>query len=809
MAGIESGEVLRQQRILLKNLQDISQKRPILVQHDLRDKWHPLPCKHDRPILTRSILPREIVLDFDAPEWGDVALEAGKLKAYLDAKGIPYWLAWTGGKGIHVHIFMQPSTKAFDDGIQEAIKSGDMDVLRVAREAISGHLVQEAWLDTARAKLDPLKVSWSKDTKGSMIREFGAMREDGSCKTLLDAIPQHRPKPGELPLGFPGAPVLWDVSEYHPLIEAALNRQLESMKRDRVEMSEYDGIASDVPCYRYLLRGLDEGTRNRGAHDLARMGKLLGVPREDAEKDLIAYAHNCKGANGELEKEVIATFEGVWKRVEKNKQPGCYGLKQRYGEAVCDRGKCPLWKRPDGAPIQEEGPQERYDLAERLLREGTWWEEGVRPALDELAAGENDNKRLHFYSGLASQLENKVHIFAMGDPQQGKSYLQRKIGRGLFPTILIEVSSMSGKSAYYETMAKQNPRFFENKLLLVDEFKDLDDTAKAFLKQVMSAGQDKLTNKTVSDKRKFEEQNIEGMPEIWTNSAETFEDIGAQVMARPFKTNVDESKAQSDRVEEFQKRNEKFGSLRCKLEGKPSKLPLAQAIVELVMRENGIEVLNPFAEFIKLQDNSVRNKRVQLLALVQAVAYANRFVRFNFEVDGKKYLFANLKDNKTAIEIWLASEFRQRYGIPDSYLKVLNLLYEKGPGLTADEVTASYNLTNTSVSSGTIYNRLKHLCEKNLTSSEYIKDQDDAGMSDDDDGVRRKGRPKLRYFRLSNILPISTSDRDVKIIEVSKDELAKEFESYKIIFPLFHLDYVIDVEMLVDILLNDGGGVQE
>jgi hypothetical protein len=455
------------------------------------------------------------------------------------------------------------------------------------------------------------------------------------------------------------------------------------------------------------------------------------------------------------------------------------------------------------APALGDILKSRHDEAERLLKSEMWWEEAVKPALDELAAGENDNKRLHFYSGLSSQLKNKVHIIILGDPQKGKSFLQRKIGRELFPAILLEVSSVSGKSPYYEAKEK-DPHYFQNKILLVDEFKDLDDQAKALFKQMMSVDQDRLTNKTVSEKRKHEEQTIIGMPVLWTSSAEVFEDALAQIMARPFKTNADESKEQSNRIEEFQKRNEKFGSLMHILENKASTLPLARVVIEQMMKEKDIEVLNPFADFITLKDNSLRNKRVQLLALVQAVAYASRFTRLNFEVDGKKYLFANLKDNQTAIDIWLASESRQRYGIPDSHINVLNLLYEKGPGMTVAEVTASYNLTNPPVSSGTIYNRLKHLCEKNLASSELIKDQDDeTEESDDEEGARKKrGRKKLAYFRISNFPPNSTSDRDVKIIEVKHEELAEKLTAYKFIFLIFSPQTAISADSLATKLLG-------
>jgi hypothetical protein len=317
--------------------------------------------------------------------------------------------------------------------------------------------------------------------------------------------------------------------------------------------------------------------------------------------------------------------------------------------------------------------------------------------------------------------------------------VEEQVANSLFPSIVITASSMSGKAAYGEAVAKNDKHLYDKKILLVDEFKDLSDAAKATVKQMTSCNQTKLINKTMDEKRKYEEQEIEGMPAIWTNSMEVFQDIGSQIANRLFKANIDESVEQSNNVEKYQIWNEAFGDL----VSSDSKVPLARAITEQIIGESDFIVKNLFSKFIRQKDNSKRNKRPMIHALVSAIAYANRYRRPVFNIGDKRVVFASLSDNYTALDIWHDNEQTQTKGIPLRHQKVLALLnpIDSGLGMTTGEIAAAFNLKYhpKKISSDTAYNYLKYLCEKDYAT--WVKER----SRDDEEG---KGRPEHKYFRI-------------------------------------------------------------
>jgi hypothetical protein len=435
-----------------------------------------------------------------------------------------------------------------------------------------------------------------------------------------------------------------------------------------------------------------------------------------------------------------------------------------------DKGGVSQTKTPqDATPLD---PSLKARALQHLI-DGTWWEQ-VKAGLDEVIAGEDQNKRLLYYSGLSSALRTKNHVYLMGESQQGKTFLQVQIANNFFSSIVVYASTMSGRAAYAEAQAKEDPHFYANKILLVDEFKDLPETTKATIKLMTTPNQDKLVNKTLDDRRKFQEQVVEGMPVIWTNSMEIFEDEGAQIANRYFKANIDESPTQSNRVEGFQRKNAMYGDL---IRGE-SNVPLARAITELILAEKVEDVLNLFSEAIIQVDNSMRSHRIQFEAMVKAVAYANRHQRPFIMRGDKKYVLATLSDNITALEIWHASEATQEKGLPERYLRVLNLLNEdgKGAGLTSDEVSASYGLKHPGrvISSDTVENYLRDICKRNLATSR--REANERGED---------GKKVRKYYKL----PISTTLHNSGLWIISPSyasNLDSSITPLKEHFPQFH-----------------------
>lgn len=333
---MDEGQIIREQFLLLKELQSLSPKRPILVQHSLNEKWH--SCNHDRRILTRSILPNEVIFDFDFKEWSHVKAEGDKLITWLKERGAPFILAHTGGKGVHVHLLLDSEKWEIAKDIGKAAKEFNIDLPRMARETVFDLVIRGAGLNAEG--LDRGKVAWSEVSKGSMIREFGCLRDDGGVKTVITEIPASRPEPGSLPLAFPEAVERWDITKQAPLINIALEDRIKALRDYIPPVSEYKGSADTIPCFPVMMNGGNEGQRNAIAYSLSLLMKKCGTPEEEAKTALSLFVSRCDNADSDLEKQLLKTLEGAYR---KDYRLSCWKIRKDVGEEACQRQKCPLW----------------------------------------------------------------------------------------------------------------------------------------------------------------------------------------------------------------------------------------------------------------------------------------------------------------------------------------------------------------------------------------------------------------------------------------------------------------------------------
>lgn len=201
-------------------LQKLDPDREILVQRpegndiSLEFKhWYPWRSVFTtQPLLTRSILRCELMLEGDTQDWLILKCEMDKIVKYLQNQNTPFLLAYSGGKSIHLHIFFNTQTLPLSDDIVRGLEKYKLEVGSIVREFLADSIFKNSDADAKALKLDGSKIHWSGDSKGSMVRLFGCPRKNGGYKTLIDSIPEQRPEPGELPLRFPEKIELWDIS---------------------------------------------------------------------------------------------------------------------------------------------------------------------------------------------------------------------------------------------------------------------------------------------------------------------------------------------------------------------------------------------------------------------------------------------------------------------------------------------------------------------------------------------------------------------------------------------------------------------
>jgi len=365
--------------------------------------------------------------------------------------------------------------------------------------------------------------------------------------------------------------------------------------------------------------------------------------------------------------------------------------------------------------VTDESPP--WDL-QRELRDGSW-KKIVQEALDEVIAGERPLRMFLIYSALSSQLsDERLHNMMVGDSQMGKSFLQLTIARSLFPSILMTANSLSSKAIYYKADAEGNPEVFKGKLFLIEEAADLPPETRAIIKQMTSNGADVLENMTVDENRKFKSQKVAGMPVIWTNSHELFEDVGSQLKNRFFKTHIDETNQQDIIIERFQKERMAFGPVKSTL----SEIPHARALVEKIMEVGEYTVINLFIDLIEQARYGARNRLPMFHALVSAITYANRFSRVCIVLPGyKKCLLATVSDNLEAINLWSVFTDSQNTGLPPRLMRVFEAL-EDGEMYSKEDATAVYNAKcgggKNAISTKTMGNYLSNLSDANLVTTE-------------------------------------------------------------------------------------------
>jgi P4 family phage/plasmid primase-like protien len=335
-------------------LQTLAGERELLYQHTLGTEawkgWRSSPpCN---VISTRSILLSEVVFDLDSENWKSIYEEGTKLVRYLRDKRIPFVLGHSGGKGVHVHILIDPTSYQFSEELGDNLKEYGVDVWNEVRSFLAGYLAGEAGLNQERAKLDWRKVKWSSGKKGSLVRTWGCPRPDGGYKTLIEDIPPQRPEPASLPLMFPSSYGLWNISKLSPNLDGLFRSKLRACKDSTIRASDVSASELDeYPCYAGLRKGLPEGLRNEGAFILSAFNRMKNVPLEQAETVLADYSRASAGYSPSVEGEHIQTLRSVYG--SEYRHPCCRKVRD-VNEALCDRRTCPLYA-PKPVELVPEG----------------------------------------------------------------------------------------------------------------------------------------------------------------------------------------------------------------------------------------------------------------------------------------------------------------------------------------------------------------------------------------------------------------------------------------------------------------------
>lgn len=290
-----------------------------------------------------------------------------------------------------------------------------------------------------------------------------------------------------------------------------------------------------------------------------------------------------------------------------------------------------------------------------LLESGEHWQ-AIREALDVKHAGDNHLKLLVFVICLSSGLREKVHFWAVGRSQMGKSHLE-SVMEDLFPNVLV-YDSQSPLFLIYETK-EQGAEYLRGKIVLLEEAND-SLAVWGLVKRLTSADKERVTHGTVIKGRPITLE-IDGIPVVLSNSVET--SVDEQVNNRFIIGNVDEGEDQDLRIEKLQNREAQgLGTEKGR-----RRIDLAREIVTQILSEQAVDVLIPSAEFIEIPMGTPRVNRKKFMRLVKAITYGNRFVRAKA---GDLYI-ATEADVRFAYRLWLEVQAYQRAQLDETGIKIL------------------------------------------------------------------------------------------------------------------------------------------
>lgn len=269
--------------------------------------------------------------------------------------------------------------------------------------------------------------------------------------------------------------------------------------------------------------------------------------------------------------------------------------------------------------------------------------------------GEEHNKIMCYLAATSRLMEKPLNILVLSSSGAGKSTLQDKTLKLIPPEDVIRASAITDKALYYMKSLK-------NKMLALEEAAGMRDTYA--IRTLISEGY--LAQETVSGGQS-QSLHVEGGCSIFQTT--TNPEINAETKSRFFVLGVDESREQTRRILEMQRKSQTLDGLKenVGIDGIIRKHWAFQRLLEPYL------VVNPCADELFYEDDRIQARRDQLkfLNLCQAVAFLNQMKKPVKRYEGIQYIEVSREDIMQAVE--LASELLG-ISLDDLSLPARNLL---------------------------------------------------------------------------------------------------------------------------------------
>ena len=140
------------------------------------------------PEVHRGVFSWELVFDVDLKDLKQNLKGARKVAARLRLKEIPYWVFYSGGKSIHIHVFLNPVVELPEEIATKMDERQEPDLWYNFRNYLAWRLLGELRKEFA---VDSLKLI----SRRTMIRACGSLHQGaGFCKVYLGSSVRDIPR---------------------------------------------------------------------------------------------------------------------------------------------------------------------------------------------------------------------------------------------------------------------------------------------------------------------------------------------------------------------------------------------------------------------------------------------------------------------------------------------------------------------------------------------------------------------------------------------------------------------------------------
>jgi DNA primase len=311
-------------------------------------------------------------------------------------------------------------------------------------------------------------------------------------------------------------------------------------------------------------------------------------------------------------------------------------------EAERDKQVTKSNENPAGAPVYQMNEESKKKCLDFLNKPGLI--QNINALIGKAGVTGEDTNRIFLYCIASSyKMNDTLHALVQGSSGSGKTHLIIKIA-GLMPPEDVTALTRVTESSFYNYGEYE----LSHTLLCFEDLDGMKEEALLALRELMS--REVLTSSTSI---KDESGNIRAAVKtvrgpIASLSATTKGEIYEDNMGRAFLIAVDESKAQTQKIIQYQ--NDKAAGLTDTTKEKDIKAFLQNCIRLL----KPYEVINPYANKIQLPDEAHKIRRLNELyqAFVKQVTLLNQYQR---KKDDKGRLIAEKEDLKTACDIMFES----------------------------------------------------------------------------------------------------------------------------------------------------------